>query len=70
MKNKKLIWRLTCALVILAIIIAFSPLVIPNGKFQPELFGMPYTLWTGIGISIVLVVLTYVGTKVHPGEWE
>lgn len=70
MKNKKLVWRITCALVVLFTILAFSPLVIPNGKFQPEFLGMPYTLWMGILVSLILVTLTYVGTKVHPGSWE
>lgn len=70
MKNKKLIWRITCALFVLVTILAFSPLVIPKGQFQPELFGVPYTLWTGILVTIALVSLTFVGTKVHPGEWD
>lgn len=68
MQNKKLFWRLTCILVVLFTVIAFSPLVIPPGKFEPKLFGMPYTLWMGIGVSLILVVLTFVGTKFHPGD--
>lgn len=70
MKNKKRIWQITCALVVLFTALAFSPLVIPKGKYQPELLGLPYTLWMGIAVTIILVGLTYIGTKVHPGDWE
>ena len=70
MKNKKLIWRLTCAAVVVISALSFSPVVIPVGKFQPELLGMPYTLWMGIIASVLLVLLTFVGTKVHPGQWD
>lgn len=68
MQNKKSLWRITCILVVLFTAMAFSPLVIPPGKFEPELFGLPYTLWTGIGVSLILVILTLVGTKLHPGD--
>jgi len=68
MIKKKRTWQIICLLVVCLIILAFSPLVISKGKFRPELLGMPYTLWMGILISIILVGLTYWGTKVHPGN--
>ena len=70
MKQKKLIWRLCVAAVILIIIITFSPLVIAKGKINPFLFGLPYTLWMGIILTIVLVIITYIGGNAITNEEE
>jgi len=51
-------------------ILAFSPVFIPTGVIAPKLFGMPYTLWSGILLCIVMVIITYVATLVHPGRRE
>ena len=40
------------------VIFTFSPVVIPSGESGPWLFGMPRTLWMGIGISFCLAFLT------------
>lgn len=61
-------WKLCVVLVITLSAVAFTPLVMPTGRFQPELFGIPYTLWVSILITILLVLLTYIGTRVHPGR--
>lgn len=66
--NRKTLWQLCCASAILLTILAFSPLVIPPGKYHPMLAGMPYTLWTGILVTVLLVVVTFLGTLVHPGQ--
>jgi len=66
-KNKTT-WYILIACVVLLTIITFTPLVIPQGVYQPELFGTPYTLWLTILITIGYVVLTFIGTKVHPGN--
>ena len=66
-KNKTA-WYILIACAVLLTLITFTPLVIPQGVFQPELFGMPYTLWLTILITIGYVVLTLIGTKVHPGN--
>jgi hypothetical protein len=29
--------------------------------------GIPYSLWTSFIITVLLVVLTFIGTRVHPG---
>lgn len=57
-------------LVVLLIILAYTPLMLPNGIYKPMLLGLPYTLWTSILITMALVVLTYTGSKVHPGSDE
>ncbi len=64
-KKRKTYWRITAGLALLLILISFTPLVMPEGKINPTLFSMPYTLWMSILITIVLVVLTYIGGRVH-----
>lgn len=69
-KKKSTYWHLCIAGVVLVSILTFTPLVIPEGIYQPMLAGVPYTLWMGIVVAIVLVTLTYFGTKFHPGNGE
>lgn len=48
-------------------ILTFTPVVTPHGKATPEVMGMPYTMWVGLLWTILLVVITWIGTQVHPG---
>jgi uncharacterized membrane protein (DUF4010 family) len=64
-KKRRMYWRITAAAAIFLIVITFTPLVIPSGKTEPWLFSMPFTLWVSILITIALVVLTYIGGRVH-----
>lgn len=57
-------------MVILLIILAYTPLMIPGGVYKPMILGLPYSLWTSFLITVALVVLTYIGSKVHPGSDE
>jgi len=66
----KRLWYSTVIIAIIFVILTFTPLVTPSGKYTPTLFGLPYTLWTGILISLGLVVITTVATFVHPGSEE
>jgi len=68
--NRKRItcWRIYAALVCVLIVITFTPLIIPEGVYKPTVLGIPYTLWVSTLITIVLVLLTYLGSKVHPGK--
>ncbi|MBA7547807.1 hypothetical protein ES705_40245 [subsurface metagenome] len=50
--------------------ITFTPMVIPYGTHEPALFSLPYTLWTGLIIALLFVLLTYLATRVHPGKEE
>ena len=71
MKDKKRQqWRILRTLAIVLCLLVFTPIVIPTGVFEPELFGVPYTLWTSFLITVALVVLTYLGTKVHRSNDE
>ncbi len=63
-------WYLCIATAILLTIVTFTPLVIPAGVYRPRLLGMPYTLWVTVLITCLYVLLTYIGTRVHPGRNE
>jgi ABC-type transport system involved in cytochrome c biogenesis permease subunit len=69
-KTRKVLWLGCCAVMLIATILTFTPLVIPEGIYQPKLLGMPYTLWIGILMSIIMVLLVLLGTLVHPGRNE
>jgi len=34
------------------------------------ILGIPYSLWLSFLITVALVTLTYIGSKVHPGADE
>lgn len=69
-RKKTVFWRIFVALVFVLIVITFTPLIIPQGIYKPTVLGIPYTLWVSFLITIVLVLLTYLGSKVHPGKDE
>ena len=71
--NTKKKSRLYAVLILLAILLTaltFTPLVMPYGVHQPSLFHLPYTLWTGLLIAILLVCLTWLAVFLHPGGKE
>lgn len=70
MKKEKKYWKLCIILVLMLIVLAYTPLMIPNGVSKPMILGIPYSLWTSFLITVALVVLTYIGAKVHPGRDE
>ena len=61
-------WKICVAVAIFLSAITFTPLVIPVGKYQPELFGIPYTFWISFLNTVLLVLVTFIGTRVHPGR--
>ena len=66
MRNSATYWKLCCAGAILLAVLTLTPLVIPQGEMAPLLGGVPRTLWAGILIAIAFVVLTFIGSRVHP----
>lgn len=70
MKKNKKYWNLAAVLVIVLMVLGYTPLMIPNGVCKPMLLGIPYSLWTSFLVTVALVVLTYIGSKVHPGSDE
>lgn len=67
--NRK-IWRICIAVVAVIVLITYTPAVIPSGTISPSFLGMPYSLWTGILLTILLVILTFIGSKVYPSQNE
>ena len=57
---------ITIFLAVIVVIISFTPLVIPSYTFKPQLFGLPYSLWMGLLATLLMVILTYISTRVHP----
>jgi len=68
--KRKLYWKITVALAVLLTILMFSPIVIAPGKTDPKLFSLPYTLWASVLITILIVVLTYVGGLLYLRDEE
>lgn len=66
--NYKRRWNMVMIFAALIIIVTFSPLIIPFNVYKPELLGLPYSLWTGILVSFILVGLTIYGSTVCPGS--
>ena len=60
------VWIACCTGMIILSVLTFTPLVIPAGVITPLLFGIPYTLWTGMLIAILMLLLTIVASLVHP----
>lgn len=66
MRRHKILWKY-CQLGVVALsVLTFTPLVIPENTFRPELFGLPYTLWVGMLLSICFALLIFIGITVHP----
>lgn len=70
MHNKKRYWRICTALVIILTVLVFTPIIIPVNVYKPMLFGIPYSLWTSFLITVALVSITLIGTKIHSGIEE
>jgi hypothetical protein len=68
--NSSQLWTLCRIAVFSVVILIFSPLVIPAHVSKPFFLGMPYTLWTGLLVSFILLALTILGSWVHPGRNE
>jgi len=61
----KRLWNFARLGVVILSILIFTPIVIPKNVFEPELVGLPYTLWTGILAYFCYVALIMVGIFAH-----
>lgn len=66
--KKKL--RVINALAVILAIAVFTPLLIPKGVYLPMLFGLPYTLWMGILVTIVFIILTWCSAVLYKAMEE
>lgn len=71
MKTKKQKQNLRYLLIAVAlglVVLTFTPLILNPGKIEPKFLSMPYTLWTSIVITVILVVLTFLVSKLQDNE--
>ena len=59
--NYKSAWRGIVITVFICSIVQFSPWVLEGKTNAPYFLGMPFTLWFGILISLLIVLLTALG---------
>lgn len=69
-KTQKIIWKLCYISAMVIVVLSFTPVLLEPEKVEPFVVGIPYHLWMSILFSIILVVLTVLGTFVHPGKRE
>ena len=62
---KKILWRILVILVLVTGVASFLWIFTPD-RTGPFLWSMPYALWTGILMTVVLVVFTLVGSLIFP----
>jgi hypothetical protein len=71
MKTKKQKQNLRYLLIAVAlglVVLTFTPLILNPDKIEPKLLSMPFTLWTSIVITVILVVLTFLVSKLQDNE--
>ena len=69
-KRKNRTYNVLMALAVLLAVVTFTPLVMPYGVHQPSFLHLPYTLWTGLLVSVLFVCLTWLAVSKHPGKGE
>lgn len=69
-KKKQFYYNILVVAAIILAVLTFTPLVIPYGKYEPTLFHLPYTLWTGLLVAILFVTMTWIASKIHPYNEE
>lgn len=67
-KQKQNLRYLLIALALGLVILTFTPLILNPGKIEPKVLSMPFTLWTSILITVILVVLTFLVSKLQDNE--
>jgi hypothetical protein len=55
---KKRLLIINCMALALTIAV-FTPFLTPKGVYRPMLLGLPYTLWMGVLVTIIFVILTW-----------
>lgn len=66
--RRRFYWRLCYGSAFVLSVLTFTPLVIPSGVYTPTVLGLPYTLWTGILMTVALVLLTFAAGQVYPPD--
>jgi hypothetical protein len=64
-KHKMIFRYLLVGVALILVVITYTPVILHPGKIDPKFLSMPYTLWTSILITIVLVLLTYLVSRLQ-----
>lgn len=64
-KHRSLFFRVLDILAIAIFIASFSPLIIPENESSPYLLGVPYTMWMGLLVSVLYVILAYIASTLN-----
>lgn len=64
-KHKKTLRFILVGVAFVLVAITFTPVILHPGKINPKFLSMPYTLWTSILITIILVLLTYLVSRLQ-----
>lgn len=64
-QRRKFYFSLLVGLSLLVVILSFSPLILSKNKIKPSLFEMPYTLWTSILATLILIIFTFLGGRLR-----
>jgi hypothetical protein len=67
-ERNKIYWRICTASVMVIAVLGYTPLMIPKGVYKPMILGIPYSLWLSFLLTVLLVILTFIGSRVHPGS--
>jgi len=67
-RRRRFLWQIIVVLALGLVVITFTPLVISPGRIYPKFLSMPYTLWTSVLITLILVILTYAGSRVRNND--
>ncbi|WP_422079490.1 hypothetical protein [Ulvibacterium sp.] len=67
-KRRVALLKILDGLAILTFIASFSPLVTPEHVAEPLILGLPYTLWAGLLVSFLFVILAYLVSIINKEE--
>lgn len=64
---KKKIWRLLVSFIIVLTLVSFL-IIFKENKITPTLAGIPFIFWSGFLASVLIVLATYLASKIFPYE--
>jgi len=67
-KRRLILKYVMVAVAIGLVILTFTPAILNPGKIEPKFLSMPFTLWASILITVILVVLTFLVSRLQDEE--
>ncbi len=62
---KTLYWQMSVAIVVILLLASFT-IVFQSNITAPKLAGIPFIFWTSFLLTVLLVLMTYLGFRVFP----